>query len=74
MALKNFDLIAERAKELSNPMRVAIAGADAENILLGAFRAQDAGFVSPVLVGDPNKVEPMLERLGLKENQKFLMK
>ena len=67
MALKNFDLIAERAKELSNPMRVVIAGADAENILLGAFRAQDAGFVSPVLVGDPNKVEPMLERRGLKE-------
>ena len=70
MALKNFDLIVERAKEqaktLSDPMRVVIAGADAENILLGAFQAQEAGFASPVLVGEPDKVEPMLERLGLK--------
>ena len=67
MALKNFDLIAERAKETSRPMRLVIAGADAENILLGAFQAQEAGFAAPVLVGEPDKVEPMLERLGLKE-------
>ena len=44
-----------------------IAGADAENILLGAFEAQDAGFVTPVLVGEESKVVPMLERLGLKD-------
>ena len=35
-------------------------------MLLGAFQAQDEGFASPVLVGEPDKVEPMLERLGLK--------
>ncbi len=66
MALKNFDLIVERAKESFKPLRVVIAGADAENMLLGAFQAQDEGFASPVLVGEPDKVEPMLERLGLK--------
>ena len=67
MALKNFDQIVERAKQSFRPNRVVIAGADAENILLGAFEAQDAGFATPVLVGEPAKVEPMLERLGLKD-------
>lgn len=67
MALKNFEQIVERAKQVSKPRRVVIAGADAENILLGAFEAQDAGFVTPVLVGEERKVVPMLERLGLKD-------
>jgi len=67
MALKNFEPIVERAKQISQPKRVVIAGADSENILLGAFEAQDAGFVTPVLVGEESKIVPMLERLGLKE-------
>lgn len=67
MALKDFTPIVERAKLIKKPLRVAIAGADAENILLGAFQAQREGFISPVLVGERNKVEPMLERLGLKD-------
>ncbi|MGI5962662.1 MAG: phosphate acyltransferase [Lawsonibacter sp.] len=67
MALKNFDAIVERAKQVSQPKRVVIAGADAENILLGAFQAQEAGFAFPILVGEREKIEPMLERLGLKD-------
>ena len=67
MALKNFDQIVERAKQSFRPKRVVIAGADAENILLGTFQAQDAGFVSPVLVGEPSKILPMLEKLGLQD-------
>ena len=67
MALKNFDQIVERAKQSFRPLRVVIAGADAENILLGAFEAQDAGFAFPILVGDPAKIQPMLEKLGLKD-------
>ena len=67
MALKNFEPIVERAKQISQPKRVVIAGADSENILLGAFEVQDAGFVTPVLVGEENKIVPMLERLGLKD-------
>lgn len=70
MALKNFDLIVERAKLSGKKNRVVIAGADAENILLGAFEAQDAGFATPILVGEKDKIEPMLERLGLK-NQTY---
>lgn len=67
MALTNFDQIVERAKQSFRKERVVIAGADSENILLGAFEAQDAGFATPILVGEPTKIEPMLERLGLKD-------
>ena len=57
----------ERAKQSFTKKRVVIAGADSENILLGAFEAQDAGFSTPILVGEAGKIEPMLERLGLKD-------
>ncbi len=67
MELNCFEQIVERAKQSFRKERVVIAGADAENILLGAFDAQDAGFAAPILVGDPAKVEPMLARLGLKD-------
>lgn len=69
MELKNFDQIVENAKHVFRKERVVIAGADCENILLGAFEAQDAGFATPVLVGERNKIEPMLERLGLKDKE-----
>ena len=48
--------IVERAQKVKKPMRVAIAGADAENILLGAFDAQEAGFAEPVLIGNYKKI------------------
>lgn len=67
MPVKNFDQIIEKAKLSGVKNRVVIAGADAENILLGTFEAQDAGFATPVLVGEAAKIVPMLERLGLKD-------
>ena len=67
MALHNFDQIVERAKQSFRKERVVIAGADSENILLGAFEAQDAGFATPILVGEAEKILPMLEKLGLKD-------
>ena len=73
MALNNFDQIVERAKQSFRKQRVVIAGADSENILLGAFEAQDAGFAALTLVGEPDKVEPMLERLGLKDKPYHLV-
>ena len=50
--LTGFEGIVEKAKKVDRPMRVAIAAADAENILRGAFMAQDAGFVTPILIGN----------------------
>ena len=62
--LTGFERIVERAKKVEKPMRVAIAAADAENIVRGAFRAQDAGFVEPILIGNGNKIRAVLENIG----------
>ncbi|MBR3473588.1 MAG: hypothetical protein IKH34_00810 [Oscillospiraceae bacterium] len=64
---KEFDRVVEKARAARKPMRVAIAGADAENILLGAFAAQEDGFVEPILVGREKKIREVLQRLGLED-------
>lgn len=65
----DFDFIVERAKALYKPVRVAIAAADAENILLGAFDAQASGFVYPILIGDGEKIRKMVEDLGMADRE-----
>ena len=67
MAIKNFEQIVQKAKATGIKNRVVIAGADSENILLGAFKAQDEGIAELVLVGEAGKIWPMLDRLGLKD-------
>ena len=67
--LTGFEGIVEKAKKVDRPMRVAIAAADAENILRGAFMAQDAGFVEPILIGNENKIRAVLERIGQAERE-----
>ena len=62
--LTGFEGIIEKAKAVERPMRVAIAAADAENIVRGAFMAQDAGFVEPILVGNEGKIRAVLEAIG----------
>ena len=42
MYKENFDFIVDKAKQATKPIRVVIAGADCENILRGAFEAQQA--------------------------------
>ncbi len=65
MYYTNFDFVVDKAKEGERKIRVAIAGADNENILLGAFRAEAAGFAQLLLVGDENKITRMLKDLSL---------
>lgn len=65
MSTRNFEQIIEKAKQVGVRQRVVIAGADAENILLGAFEAEAAGFAELTLVGEAAKVNPLLEKLGL---------
>lgn len=67
MAVKSFEQIVQKAKASGEKNRVVIAGADCENVLLGAFRAQDEGFAELTLVGEAGKIWPMLDRLGLKD-------
>ena len=69
MAVQNFEQIVDKAKAAGRCSRVVIAGADAENILLGAFHAAEEGFAYPVLVGEEAKVRPMLERLSLDKHE-----
>ena len=64
MAVQNFEQIVDKARAAGRSSRVVIAGADAENILLGAFHAAEEGFAYPVLVGEEAKIRPLLERLG----------
>ena len=61
----NFDFIVDKAKQTPKPVKVVIAGADCENILKGAFEAQQAGFVELILTGNQEKIETMLKDLGL---------
>ena len=61
----NFDFVVEKAKAGDRKIRVAIAGADNENMLLGAFRAEAAGFAQLLLVGDEAKITKMLKDLSL---------
>lgn len=65
MYLTNFDFVVEKAKSTGRKMRVVIAGADAENILIGAFKAAEDGFAKLLLVGDEKKIIQMLKDLGL---------
>lgn len=64
---KEFDRIAEKAKAVKKPMRVAVAGADVENILTGLFDAQQDGFVEPILIGNEQRITALLKKLGLQD-------
>lgn len=59
-----FNGIIEKARSLDRPMKVALARADAENILTGLFLAQDDGWAEPILIGNEHKIRATLERLG----------
>ena len=61
----NFDFVVDKAKAGERKIRVVIAGADNENILQGAFRAEAAGFAQLLLVGDEAKITKMLKDLSL---------
>ncbi len=62
---KEFDLILDKAKGLPKPMRVVVAGADAEHLLQAVFEAEAQGFAIPVLVGNEERIRTMLKDLKL---------
>ena len=62
---KEFNPVVEKAKAAGKPMRVALAGADGENMLRGLFDAQEDGIAEPILLGDEVKIRAQLEKLGL---------
>ena len=66
---QEFQSIIEKAKSLEKPMRVAVAGADNENILKGVFEAEAEGWVKPVLIGSHEKIRETLEAIGCKDRK-----
>ena len=66
---KEFQAIIDKARSLDHPMRVAVAGADAENILIGLFEAESEGWVKPVLVGNYEKIRTVLEKIGCQDRK-----
>ena len=64
-----FDNIVAKAKADGRKMRVAIAGADVENILKGVFEAEADGFVEPILVGNYKRIQKMIDRLGFSDRE-----
>lgn len=66
---KEFDLILDKAKSLSKPMRVVVAGADAEHLLQAVFEAEARGFAIPVLVGNEERIRTMLKELKLEDRK-----
>ena len=66
---KVFQAIIDKARSLDHPMRVAVAGADAENILIGLFEAESEGWVKPVLVGNYEKIRTVLEKIGCQDRK-----
>lgn len=66
MALKNFEEMLALVDK-KRPIRAAIAGSDSENLLQAVFKAQDEGFIQPILVGDRARTVALLEKLGLKD-------
>lgn len=66
---EEFRGLVERAKGIGRPLRVALAGADVENMLQGLFEAAEDGFVEPILIGNYKKVSAMLEKLGLTDRR-----
>ena len=64
-----FSGIVSKAKERKKPMRVAVAGANVENILKGVFAAQEDGFVEPILIGNYKRITEMVDRIGMSDRK-----
>ena len=65
---KDFDYIVNKAKALEKPVRVALAAAECENILLGLFDAAAFGFAYPILIGNKKKILAMMEQIGIDQS------
>lgn len=66
---EEFNILVEKAKAYGKPVRVAVAAADCENILKGVFAAQEEGFVYPILVGNEEKINKVLDAIGMRDRK-----
>ena len=66
---EQFSSLVEKAKAVSKPIKVALAGADSENMLKAIFDAEADGFVKPILIGNREKIHNILKNLGLTDRE-----
>ncbi len=66
---EQFSSLVEKAKAVSKPIKVALAGADSENMLKAIFDAEADGFVKPILIGNREKIYTILKNLGLADRE-----
>ena len=69
--IPEFQTLVDKAIERNAgvPLRIAIAGADNENILRGALMAQEEGFAEPILIGSYRKINQTLEKIGMTDRK-----
>lgn len=67
---KDFEsLVNERLDRNAPPKAAIVAGANDEHALEAVFLAQDKGYATPVLVGNKEEVETLIEKLGFSDRK-----
>ena len=61
--LTSFEQVLNKAREADHPKKIAVADAASTETLRALAQAED--IVSPVLVGDKEKILPIIEETGL---------
>jgi len=62
--LQNFNEVVDKAKKLGK-VTISVAVAQDEDVLLALKAAEDAGLARAILVGDAEKIKPLVAKVGL---------
>jgi phosphate butyryltransferase len=65
--IKNFKELLEAAKSQKR-MRIVVAAAQDEDVILAVSQAKDMGLVEPVLVGDEDKIKEIMDKLKIQNS------
>ena len=66
--IKNFSELLEAAKS-QKKMRIVVAAAQDEDVILAVSQAKEMGLVEPVLVGDENKIKEIMDKLKIQSSE-----
>ena len=64
MAYHNFEELISAVRNAPSVKRVAVAAAQDEHTLEAVFKARKDGLVTPILIGDGEKIKDILNNLG----------
>ncbi len=66
--IKNFSELLEAAKS-QKKMRIVVAAAQDEDVILAVSQAKEMGLVEPVLVGDESKIKEIMDKLKIHSSE-----